>query len=67
MHRAGFRWLLCGFEAANPRILTNIEKRPVSTTTPARVEIAKRHGLKVKALMSCGPSWGDRAVGSGYP
>jgi len=26
MYRAGFRWLLCGFEAANPRILINIDK-----------------------------------------
>ncbi len=27
MFRAGFRWLLCGFEAANERILVNIDKR----------------------------------------
>jgi radical SAM superfamily enzyme YgiQ (UPF0313 family) len=54
MYRAGFRWLLCGFEAANPRILTNIEKRASLDDNTRAVEIAKRHGLKVKALMSCG-------------
>src|SRR5262249_563757 len=26
MYRAGFRWLLCGFEAGHPRILANIQK-----------------------------------------
>src|SRR5260221_7923106 len=27
MYQAGFRWVLCGFEAASPRILDNINKR----------------------------------------
>jgi radical SAM superfamily enzyme YgiQ (UPF0313 family) len=54
MHRAGFRWLLCGFEAANPRILENIQKRATLDDNTRAVEIAKRHGLKVKALMSIG-------------
>jgi anaerobic magnesium-protoporphyrin IX monomethyl ester cyclase len=54
MHAAGFRWLLCGFEAANPRILTNIEKRATLEDNSRAVDIAKRHGLKVKALMSIG-------------
>jgi radical SAM superfamily enzyme YgiQ (UPF0313 family) len=54
MYRAGFRWLLCGFEAASPRILTNIEKRAALDDNTRAVEIAKRHGLKVKALMSIG-------------
>lgn len=54
MYAAGFRWLLCGFEAANPRILTNIEKRATLADNSRAVEIAKRHGLKVKALMSLG-------------
>jgi radical SAM superfamily enzyme YgiQ (UPF0313 family) len=54
MYRAGFRWLLCGFEAADPRILVNIEKRATQIDNTRAVDIAKRHGLKVKALMSCG-------------
>jgi len=54
MYRAGFRWLLCGFEAANPRILENIQKRASLEDNSRAVEIAKKHGLKVKALMSIG-------------
>ena len=54
MYRAGFRWLLCGFEAANPRILENIQKRATLDDNSRAVEIAKSNGLKVKALMSIG-------------
>jgi anaerobic magnesium-protoporphyrin IX monomethyl ester cyclase len=54
MVRAGFQWLLCGFEAADPRILVNIDKRAGVDDNTRAVEIAKRHGLKVKALMFCG-------------
>jgi Radical SAM superfamily len=54
MVRAGFRWLLCGFEAANERILVNIDKRATLTDNTRCVEFAKHAGLKVKALMSCG-------------
>jgi radical SAM superfamily enzyme YgiQ (UPF0313 family) len=54
MYRTGFRWLLCGFEAANPRILENIQKRATLEDNTRAVRIARRHGLKVKALMSIG-------------
>ena len=54
MYRAGFRWLLSGFEAANPRILENIQKRATIDDNTRAVETAKNAGLKVKALMSCG-------------
>jgi len=54
MRRAGFRWLLCGFEAAHPRILTNINKRATLEDNTRCVEIAKKHDLKIKALMSVG-------------
>ena len=54
MYRAGFRWLLCGFEAADPRILENIQKRATLADNTRAVEIAKRHGLRIKALMSVG-------------
>ena len=54
MRRAGFRWVLCGFEAAASRILDNINKRATREDNTRVVEIARRHGLKVKALMSVG-------------
>ena len=54
MYRAGFRWVLCGFEAADPRILENINKKATVEDNTRVVEISRRHGLKVKALMSIG-------------
>ena len=54
MYRAGFRWLLCGFEAADPRILVNIQKRATQEDNTRAVIIARKYGLKIKALMSCG-------------
>jgi anaerobic magnesium-protoporphyrin IX monomethyl ester cyclase len=54
MYRAGFRWILSGFEAADPRILTNIDKIATLEDNTRVVEIAHKYGLKVKALMSIG-------------
>jgi radical SAM superfamily enzyme YgiQ (UPF0313 family) len=54
MVRAGFRWILTGFESGSDRILTNINKRATRDENTRCVEIAHRHGLKVKALMSLG-------------
>jgi radical SAM superfamily enzyme YgiQ (UPF0313 family) len=54
MYRAGFRWLLCGFEAAHERILVNIDKRAMLADNDRAVAYAKEAGLKIKALMSCG-------------
>lgn len=54
MRRAGFRWILTGFESGSPRILQNINKRATREENSRCVEIARRHGLKVKALMSIG-------------
>lgn len=54
MRRAGFRWLLCGFEAGHPRILENINKRATREDNTRVLEIAARHDLRVKALMSIG-------------
>jgi radical SAM superfamily enzyme YgiQ (UPF0313 family) len=54
MYRAGFRWLLVGFEAADPRILENINKKATVSDNSRAMDIAKKFGLKVKALMSCG-------------
>jgi radical SAM superfamily enzyme YgiQ (UPF0313 family) len=54
MYRAGFRWLLCGFEAANERILHNINKKATLADNDRCVALAKTAGLKIKALMSVG-------------
>ncbi len=54
MYRAGFRWILVGFESGHERILTNIQKKSGKADNTRCMEIAKRHGLKVKALMSVG-------------
>lgn len=54
MYRAGFRWILTGFESGSPRILENINKKSTREENCRCIEIAKRHGLKVKALMSIG-------------
>lgn len=54
MYHAGFRWLLIGFESGSERILTNIQKRASLADNTRCMDIAKRHGLKVKALMSVG-------------
>jgi len=54
MHEAGFRWILVGFESGSERILTNINKKANRAENTRCMEIAKRHGLKVKALMSIG-------------
>jgi len=54
MYRAGFRWLLTGFESGDERILANIKKMAKREDNTRAVEIAKRNNLKVKALMSIG-------------
>lgn len=54
MYEAGFRWLLTGFESGSERILTNINKRATQAENTRCSDIAKRHRLKVKALMSIG-------------
>lgn len=54
MARAGFKWILVGFESGSPRILENIEKKASVEQNSRCMDIARRHGLKVKALMSIG-------------
>lgn len=54
MYKAGFRWILCGFESGSERILTNINKKATVADNDRVIQIARRHGLKVKALMSIG-------------
>lgn len=54
MYAAGFRQILVGFESGSPRILENIQKRATVEDNTRAIQIAHRHGLKVKALMSIG-------------
>lgn len=54
MYAAGFRWLLCGFESAHPRILRNINKKATLEDNTRMLRVAHKYGLKVKALMSVG-------------
>ena len=54
MYAAGFRWLLCGFESGHPKILRNINKKATLEDNTRMLQIAHKHRLKVKALMSIG-------------
>ena len=54
MQAAGFKWILVGFESGSPRILENINKKSTRDDNARCMDIATRHGLKVKALMSLG-------------
>jgi radical SAM superfamily enzyme YgiQ (UPF0313 family) len=64
MYRAGFRWLLSGFESGSPRILENINKKATLDENTRAIDTARAAGLKVKALMSIGhPAESDETVG----
>lgn len=54
MKEAGFRQLLIGFESGSPRILKNIQKIATRDDNSRCMDIARRHGFSVKALMSLG-------------
>jgi len=54
MARAGFSWILIGFEAGSERILKNINKRATRDDNSKAIATAKRFGIKTKALMSVG-------------
>lgn len=65
MRKAGFRWILTGFESGSPRILENIKKHATREENTRCMEIARRHDLKVKALMSIGhPGENEESVQS---
>jgi anaerobic magnesium-protoporphyrin IX monomethyl ester cyclase len=54
MYRAGFRLILVGFESGSERILANINKHATRDENSRCMDIARRAGLKIKALMSIG-------------
>jgi len=63
MYEAGFRQILVGFESGAPRILKNIQKGATRDDNTRCMDIARRGGLKVKALMSLGhPGESDETV-----
>ncbi len=64
MYRAGFRWILAGFESGSPKILTNMNKKATIQDNVRCMEIARRHHLRVKALMSVGhPGESEETIG----
>jgi len=63
MYKAGFRWILTGFESASPQMLVNMNKVATVEENTRCIEIGKKHHLKVKALMSVGhPGESERTV-----
>jgi len=54
MYRAGWRWILTGFEAADDGILESISKGATLEENTRCVRIVKAAGMKIKALMSVG-------------
>src|SRR5438309_4704045 len=54
MYRAGFRWIMVGFDSGHERSLTNIQKKASQADNTRCMDIARRHHLRVKALMSVG-------------
>ncbi len=51
---AGFRELLIGFESGSERMLTNMNKKATRADNTRCMDIARRHGIEIKALMSIG-------------
>lgn len=54
MYKAGFRWILSGFESASKRMLSNMNKSASIEDNNNCIEIARNNNLKIKALMSIG-------------
>lgn len=54
MAEAGFRQVLVGFESGDERMLVNMQKHATRPQNTRCVEILKKHGITVKALMSIG-------------
>lgn len=54
MYKAGFRWVLCGFESGSDRLLENMNKHNTVEANTECAIIARQNKLKVKALMSIG-------------
>jgi len=51
---AGFKKLLVGFESGAPRILDNINKRSTRDDNTNCIDLGRKYGVDIKALMSIG-------------
>ena len=56
MYKAGFKWMLTGFESGSDRMLINMNKKSTIEKNTKACGYAKNSGLKIKALMSIGHS-----------
>lgn len=54
MRAAGFKWLLVGFESGSDTMLKTMNKGITVEQNTRAIEMARRAGMKVKALMSIG-------------
>lgn len=54
MYKAGFRWLLVGFESGSNEMLKSMNKGVSVEQNTKAIEIARAAGLKIKALLSIG-------------
>jgi radical SAM superfamily enzyme YgiQ (UPF0313 family) len=54
MAQAGFKTLLSGFESGSPRILENINKKATVDDNTRCLDVARKYGIHMKALMSIG-------------
>lgn len=54
MSKAGFKKLLVGFESGSDKILKNINKKATKNDNTKCIEIARKYGIGIKALMSIG-------------
>ena len=63
MKECGFEWLLCGFESADNKILTSINKKATINDNDKMLGLCKKHDIKIKALMSCGhPGESEKSI-----
>lgn len=67
MAKAGFKKLLVGFESGSDVILKNINKKATKAENTKCIEIARKYGIGVKALMSIGhPGESEQTIKETY-
>jgi anaerobic magnesium-protoporphyrin IX monomethyl ester cyclase len=67
MAKAGFKKLLVGFESGSDVILKNINKKATKAENTKCIEIARKYGIGIKALMSIGhPGESEQTIKETY-